>query len=168
MLARLLSVSAIGLLCLGFAGCTGKSGPKLTTYPVSGKITLNGEAVEGATVMFQPANPGGDVQGASGVTDKNGVYKLGSQKAGDGCMAGDFNVTVTKFESATPTGEAKTDLSVAEQTKLMEEAYKGQTAGAKGPTNLIPQKYSAGTTSGLTATVKPEGPNDFPFDLTGK
>jgi hypothetical protein len=58
------------LLCLFVAGCG--SGNNLAR--VSGKVTLNGRPLEGATVEFQPTAKGGSP--SSGVTDAEGRYEL--------------------------------------------------------------------------------------------
>jgi hypothetical protein len=53
----------------------------------------------------------------------------------------------------------------------MEASYKARAEREKQGTpqaeakDLLPIKYKAGATSGLTAEVKPEGKNDYTFDL---
>ena len=56
--------------CLVTPGCG--SGGKLAT--VRGKVTLNGQPLQGALVEFQPTDPGGSP--SSGMTDAEGRYEL--------------------------------------------------------------------------------------------
>jgi hypothetical protein len=139
-------------------------GPSLPTVPVSGAITQNGKPVEGATVLFSPKDATSG-KPASGKTDASGKYTLSTyltpENSPQGALPGDYNVTVTKLEAQT------TEMSPADLAKKMESA-KGApgspSPGMTAPKNLLPERYS-GATSGLTATVKSGGTNDFPFDL---
>ena len=74
------------------AGC-GPSRP--TTMPVEGVVTLDGEPVEGASVMFAPEDGG---RPALGVTDKGGKFALKTFEPGDGALPGKHQVTVRKVE----------------------------------------------------------------------
>lgn len=58
------------LCCLAIPGCG--SGGKLAT--VRGKVTLNGQPLQGALVEFQPTDPEGSP--SSGLTDAEGRYEL--------------------------------------------------------------------------------------------
>lgn len=60
-------------------------------YPVTGTLTVDGNAVEGAMVDFQPTGEARAPRGANGATDSSGRYVLYFLKA-KGCPAGDFNV----------------------------------------------------------------------------
>jgi hypothetical protein len=145
-------------------GCsqTGPDRPK--TYPVSGKVTLNGEPVEGATVAFQAAK-----YSASGTTDASGTYKLTTFAAGDGAVPGEYKVAVTKLEGgAAPAGAAGGSGGLASGDLAADyEAPKEVegTAEPSPPKSQLPAKYANAETSGLTATVG-EGPNNIDFDLT--
>jgi hypothetical protein len=77
-------------------GCGQKAaGP--TTYPVTGTVTHNGTPVEGATVAFMAS---GEQKGAVGRTDASGKYTLTTLVAGDGAMAGEYAVKISKYEGA--------------------------------------------------------------------
>ncbi len=58
------------VLSLGLVGC-GPSGPKL--YPVTGKITFDGEPVSEGNIAFVPTDGSGAAQGGS---FKDGVYSV--------------------------------------------------------------------------------------------
>ncbi len=130
---------AVATLCAA-AGCSKKpAGPKCHT--VTGTITLRGQPLDGATVLFRAVT--GPYSGA-GRTDASGRYSLSSQ-FGEGIPEGEYTVTVTKYEEvASPESEDEV---------------------APPPRLLTPLKYAQAETSGLRAAVKP-GPNTIDFDLT--
>lgn len=131
----------MGLLSILIAGCGGNSvtdAPKLGK--VSGKITLDGAALSGATVVFTPS----DNRTAMGSTDGDGKYEL-TQGPNVGAVVGENSVKITlvpKMEHD-QSGAAKVDPSAV----------------------VIPPIYNTATT--LKADVKP-GDNTFNFDLKSK
>ena len=99
-----------------------------------------------------------------GITDASGSYTLTTFSAGDGAVAGDHKVTVTKTDR--PVVDAKSDGSVADTGDEPEE-QQGRNGSKKGgePENLLPEKYASPETSGLTATVSESGENKFDFQI---
>jgi hypothetical protein len=83
-----LTLAAGGLLFL--AGCGGSSFPSVT-----GTVTMDGQPLSGATVVFNPEGGGGG-QIATGLTDGGGKFTMGTIKKGDGVRPGKYRVTVTK------------------------------------------------------------------------
>ena len=142
----------IALISLLSTGCGDSS--KLKTDKVTGKITLNGEIVAGASVIFSPVVSGGEAKGAIGTTDDKGVYQLQTLlgAVGAGTTPGEYKVTVTKDE-VVPTGKTITDGS-------------GETYDETKVVSHLPVKYAKDSTSGLTATVVAGQSNVFDFDLT--
>jgi hypothetical protein len=137
-------------------GCGEGGGDRPKTYSVSGTVTYNGEAVEGATVAFQPAAGG---QGAFGVTDAAGRYSLTTFSSGDGAVPGQYKVKIVKHKG----GEGA---AVDQDSPEYEDPAMG---GAAGPDagqreSLLPAKYADASTSGLTATVG-ESDNSVNFEL---
>jgi prepilin-type processing-associated H-X9-DG protein len=90
---------------------------------VSGLITLDGQPVEGATVLFTPMEPGG--QAAKGVTDASGRFVVKPAEAGGSVVPGTYRVSIKK--------------TVAEDG---DEAK-----------HLLPQKYAEPTTSALAVEI---------------
>jgi len=138
---------ALLLVCL-VVGC-GPSRP--STIPVTGTVTLNGTAVEGASVMLMPEGEG---QAATGITDAEGEFSLKTYDPGDGARPGSYKVTVIKKET---TG------FLADQDGL---------SGGIAPEGvqekwLTPQKYSSPDTSELTAEVK-DGMQPLKLELTSQ
>jgi hypothetical protein len=130
-----------GLLTIGCSG--GK------IAPVSGKVTLDGQPLAGATVVFQPissdknVNPG---PGSQGKTDEQGVYSLKMVGEGtNGAKVGKHRVEISKFV----------------RDKSDPESDRGGR-----PRDIVPSRYNLKTT--LTCDVPPGGRRDADFELTSK
>ena len=121
------------LLCLLLAGCG--SGDGLAT--VKGKVTLNGQPLEGAVVQFQPTADDGSP--SAGKTDAKGRYELMHTFNTRGGMPGEHVVTIRT--AAAYYEEEDTDVQ---------------------PVERIPAKYN--TRTELKRTVK-RGRNTIDFDL---
>lgn len=111
----------------GLIGC-GQSGPKLV--PVSGVVTLDGQPLSDAGILFQPIGGGPP---ASGTTDASGRFTLRTQNR-PGAVLGEHRVSITKFES---TG---TGMGVAGNEPVRMRW-------------LLPEKYTRPETSGITVKV---------------
>jgi hypothetical protein len=79
--------------------------------PVSGKVTMNGQPLAGATVSFQPIAPEGSVDvapGSAGKTNDKGEYTL---KAADGksngAWVGKHRVRISALQEQTGTGDER-------------------------------------------------------------
>lgn len=163
-----MSFVAAGILAT-VVGCSG--GGALDTAVVTGVVTLDGEPVEGATVMFRPVTEG---QGApaTGTTDASGKYTLttvavgeAAGAAGAGALPGEYYVGVSKTVSA----------AQAQQEALMKAYESGdsqavaklqsQTEKAPEVEHVVPKKYNNPEASGITATVA-DGENDIPLELS--
>ncbi len=91
-MSRWLRRVVLSVFALALAGC-GEGGPKL--HPVRGKVTLDGAAVEGATVAFVPtgSTPGSE---ATGRTGPDGTFEL-SSRTGKGAAAGTYKVVISRW-----------------------------------------------------------------------
>ncbi|MCC6510442.1 MAG: hypothetical protein IT423_15180 [Pirellulaceae bacterium] len=103
-----LSMVSLGLLSLSMlslVGC-GSDGPKLVE--VTGTVTLDGQPVPGAIVIFNPDFPGGS--NSLGKTDGQGKYRLEFSQDKKGAMIGKHVVEITTKKIAASdmpdTGEA--------------------------------------------------------------
>ncbi|MCA9188574.1 MAG: carboxypeptidase-like regulatory domain-containing protein [Pirellulaceae bacterium] len=105
---------------------------------VSGVVTFEGTPVEGAHVMFTPTG----ARPASARTDADGRFELRTFDENDGAVIGTHLVTIAK-------------------KKFGQDPY-----AAAG--SALPERYGRTDTSGLSAEVTADGPNDFRFDLTAK
>jgi hypothetical protein len=146
------------VFALLISGC-GESTP--TTAPVTGTVTYNGTAVEGATVTFLAENSS---HMAEGKTDANGKFTLKlnmGEKVVDGAMLGTNNVAVIKLEGGTTaptieaTKEAATNMTLQPPAMTSDHVAK----------NLLPEKYQSPMTSNLKYTVEAGKTNDFKIEL---
>jgi hypothetical protein len=78
------------MIILLLAGC-GKSGPQLA--PVRGLVTLDGQPVFEAQLIFQPDE--GQGSPSYGVTDKDGQYEVGYKRDQKGALVGWHTVSIT-------------------------------------------------------------------------
>lgn len=121
---------ALGLL---LAGC-GSDGDLAR---VKGKVALDGEPLEDATVQFQPTAEGGAP--SSGKTDAKGRYELMFTFNARGAMPGEHVVSITTAET-----------------------YFDEAGNEREREERVPAKYNRQTT--LKRTVEP-GANTIDFDL---
>ena len=121
------------LSCLLMAGC----GSESDLAKVKGKVTLNGQPLEGATVEFQPTADGGAP--SAGETDAEGRYELSYTFTTPGAMPGEHIVSIR-------TAEACVDFPCNEIERK----------------ERVPARYNARTE--LKRTVEP-GRNTIDFEL---
>jgi len=121
-------------------GC-GPSRPAL--LPAEGVVTLDGKPLANAALVFQPKAGG---RPASGRTDENGRFRMGTFAAKDGVLPGEHTVTITAVEEVGPPPEK----------------------GSQPKTRWVtPKRYSRADASGLSATVA-AGSKTFSFDLSSE
>ena len=159
---HLLSVSkisfVIGILFLfTVVGC-GTKGPAVSA--VSGTVLLDGEPLDGASVVFHPTSSSG--LAGSGKTSADGTFGLTTFRAtpGAGVVPGEYVVTIRKEEwpefKEPEDDDPDYERKMAQVEKEMERAT---------PTYVTPQAYGDEETSGLTATVS-TGENKIVFELS--
>lgn len=122
------------------------------TLPISGKVTYQGTPVANARVVFISKSGG---RSADGVTNSEGVYRLGTFMAGDGVLPGEYLVTISSSDVDTtkPPSTEITDGAAYDPPK--EESQKTK----------LPAKYQNPNQSGLKAVVEAGGPKEFDFTL---
>jgi hypothetical protein len=112
---------------------------------VSGTVTLDGQPVSGAVIIFHPKADKGSP--SYGGTDENGRYTLSFTKDRAGAMLGDHEV---ELEPSKLSKSELADLKAAGQPE-------------PPPPIILPKKYKS--PGGLTATVvKGSNTIDFPLD----
>jgi len=126
-------------------GCGGSA--KLAA--VSGRVTYNGKPVEKADVSFTPVE--GASRAATGLTHTDGRFTLGTFGSGDGAFIGKYRVSIV---AVGPSRKSKPG-----------ETGSGISGDIVPGDPLIPPKYFAPDTSGLTFEVK-RGSNWANFELT--
>lgn len=136
-------VSTLAAALIGVIGCGGPSPVK-----VSGKVTLNGQAVEGISVQFVPV--ASDGKNAIGSTKADGSFDLTTIENKDGALPGDYKVVLT-YVPPVETG-------ASDSTSVMKQVIDTQKQAKKKPKHVIPSEYTSVTTTKLTQKVPTDGP----------
>ena len=145
---RISSSLALAALVIVATGCySGTRRPP--TYKVAGTVTMKGQPLEGATVVFVPAE-GATHEPATGITDAGGTFTLSTFLSGDGAMAGDYRIKVSKFDIKKPTKEEQARYISIEEEQKMQFPDEKPTPPAK---NILAPKYANEASSGFTFTV---------------
>jgi hypothetical protein len=141
--------SLLAGISLLLSGCGDRP---IDTSMAEGTVTFNGQPVEGANVMFSPANEGAGSP-AYATTDASGRFVLQTQQGapGAGTTAGEYTVTISKVQMV-GTGRKQTTPEGVEE-EIME------------PKEVLPRQYKFQSSTPLTATVVEGQPNVFEFNL---
>lgn len=141
--SRSVGRAALAICLLALAGCGGSAYP---LADVSGVVTLDGEALAGARVAFQPRREGEDLDsgpGSYGTTDADGRYTLRTIGGAQGAVVATHDVSISTY-----VGEADPTTDVP-KTLAPER---------------VPTRYQE--PNALTFTVPPEGTTAADFHLT--
>lgn len=154
------------LLMIASGGCGRSDRPN--TVPVSGKVTLDGVPVEGASVMFRPEGPG---RPGTALTDANGIYSLSSYgEPNDGAVPGIYTVAVIKIGGPGASALAGAAPPQADPNALSTIDGTSEANAAKVPETeyFVPRKYTDPATSGLKLTIPDGGGSDINLELSSK
>lgn len=117
----------LAALSLAQASCGGGDKRK-PTFPVAGKVTLDGRPAEHATVILHPVGDSDpDAVKPRGKVAADGSFKLTTYETDDGAPAGEYRVTV--------------------------ELWLASSRADEPPSNRLSPKYGKVESSGLKATV---------------
>jgi len=133
------------LLC----GCGSDYTPQaeiFKTVSASGVLTFKGKPLSGFIVTLHPA---GEQRTASGTTDAEGRFTLGTNAPGDGAVAGNHKVSVI-WQPPEDDGLGST----VEDPKKMPK-----------PPLEIPAKYASPDTSEITLEIPESGSSELKLDL---
>lgn len=135
------------------SGAVGGSLPDVV--PATGKITMGGSPLAGATVLFRPNGQG---FAASAVSEEDGsfVLRTGPQ---EGAVVGNYMVTVTKKVIA-DTQAQKFDPG---EDSEHHEYKEGDTI--QSSVNELDAKYASPKTSGLKAEIPSGGTSELLIEL---
>ena len=154
-------LTTAALLWTGFfVGC----GSKYPLHPVTGTVTLDGKALQNATVILHPVGTG---QPASGITDADGKFKIKDVRADAnfGAEVGEYDVTVSWVPPPT-VDTTQMDSSSADYDKMALSA--DSQANQKVPVNKFPSAYGNPKGSLLNISVKAGNANDLNLELSSK
>lgn len=151
----------VGLVC--FAGCGSDDGHR----KVTGKVTMNGEPVDGASLMFYAQDSTGE--GGGGKTDASGNYSITAPSAvKGGLFPGEYKVTIAKYAEVVDEDQQAYESGEITYDELQErKAAKGPYGKVETGELLTPAQYSNTNATPLTVTVSDDPKqNVFDFDLT--
>ncbi len=139
------------VLAWSVAGCGGRNAKLPPLVPVDGTITLDGQLLEGAYVVFDPIGdtPG---TGAAGITDSQGRYELTALDGFKGAPVGEYQVAVSKL--VMPDGSL---FSPADGVAPMDSPAR----------EVVPERYNTIEQTILRAAVPAEG-GTIDLTLTSK
>jgi len=167
----------LGLIGLLTAGCS-RGLKRPLVHPVKGRVTLEGQPLEGVGVSFSPVVKGQGVT-AFGKTRADGSFTITSTLGGTlgaGAMAGEYAVMLQKFVDVAPDAVPPQFAAAADDSSRQVQQWfsKQETSRVEDEKTvryvilgLLPEAYGNAETSGLRVTVKPgtnSGPA-FEFDL---
>jgi hypothetical protein len=136
-----------------FVGCGGEGNPHGTVH-VEGTVTLDGNPIEGVSVILHPRD---GVHSAGGITGANGRFTVNTSGF-NGAKPGEYDVAFSKIE-------------IPGQNLSFEESMaQGGGGGQPIPIYHIPQRYESARTSGIdpiTVTTD-RRQNVFMFELTSQ
>lgn len=159
-------------LCLSLVASFGcKKGGLKGLVPLTGTVTLDGEPVEGATVMFAPETKTEESRSATAITQADGSFVAMTLQPGDGVFPGTYKISVSKMTEPRSAAEVlgkksatSTDDKGAEGT--MSDAEAAKMSYLKDEVQeLMPSQYISPFTSGLSVTVEKSGVKDFKIEL---
>lgn len=126
------------LPCLGLiAGCSKHDG--LERAPITGLLTVQGQPLPGASVVFTPAK-GTPGAGAIGVSGPDGKFQVISSRQDDpGIPPGEYSVSVSRL--ADPDGTVLSPEATQADHPLARETVPGPYSGAGSPLKVsIPKE----------------------------
>jgi hypothetical protein len=138
------------LLILALMGCGSYSqtAHMEKVVPVSGTVTYQGKPLESYRVVFMPED---GRRPATGVTDANGKFVLGTNAADDGAPPGKSKVS---FAWVSPnSGQPGQETIIDSPDKMPKPKVK------------LPDKYNDPEKSGIVQDVPARGASDLKFDL---
>lgn len=145
---RLVDLRIALVVCAALCGCNRTPAvPKVQTLPVTGKVTLDGQPLAGANVVFMTSDPPATF---FATTKDDGTYQLQAPEDRAALLKGSCQVTISRMvkPDGSPMGE-------------------GEMPAMVGAVEQLPQRYSMLATSQLKADV-PEGGGTFDFPLESK
>jgi hypothetical protein len=141
---RCRSLTLLVLCPLLLASCGGGAGENLPVVPASGKVTYMGAALDGATLVFAPAD--GKHVGTA-LSGSDGAFSI-TMNNQSGALPGTYKVLVTKMLFSEP------KLAPGEHVPTPGESK-----------SLIPEKYGKLESTDLSVTIPEAGTDAIVVDV---
>ena len=136
---------------------------------VTGKVTVDGQKIEGATVTFTSSENASIF--SFGVTDASGGYSLqtlrGGAKTIQGVAQGSYIVSIVKKEEEGPPKQDTSTMTIEEKMRYEMSRSRASMHNRKFIYH-VPQKYEVASSSSLTAEVPASGSVVHNFELDSK
>lgn len=167
---KMCSMLAILASTFVLAGC---GGGESVDYPdtavVKGKVTLDGQAVEGAQVTLSLADQGSTAYAARGTSGPDGTFELRTYFSASfdepGAVPGKYNVAVLKTAAPPANANPATHSGQAGPPSQMSRGPGAAEAHGVALKYELPKKYASTATSGLTFEVKAGTENTLTLEL---
>ena len=159
---RSVAILSLCLVVLLSLGCNKKRLKGLV--PAQGVVTLNGEPVADAMIMFTPVKIGTQATTAATTTDAKGAFKMSTVDPGDGVFPGEYRVTVVKdeFQGGLTLEQARIN------SQNPDEARKNGPIEEATVIHHLPAKYGDINTTDLTVTIPEAGLKNIALSLEGE
>lgn len=155
---------ASAILFTAMSGCGKQAEP---IEKASGVVTMEGQPVANAKVMFHPT--GGASRISHATTDDKGEFKMSTMGTGDGALVGHHKVTISKIDDSS---QPKIDTKALAKGGYGGAAYSqmmGPNAAKQPkPKDLVPASYASAESSGIEVDVVQGEKNHFTFELDSK
>jgi len=144
---------AVPLITGLLVGCS--SGNGLSLAKVRGKITYEGQPVQGGEVLFMPDTKKGTVgpPAASTISD-DGTYVMSTQESGDGAVVGIHNVAIIGH-GKDPIKSQEGEIILRDDSPAEDVFKVKQSLGRQRPKNLGPTVRDKGGNAYLLTTPEP-------------
>ena len=139
----------LAVLAFTFTGCGYRRPAQVKT---TGTVTLDGEPVADAALMFIPDSG----RPASGNTNTNGEFQVSSFGGNDGLPAGNYRITATKLvlkDRFQQQYEKRLEQAAAEAEPGEEPEDVDMAFPESAYENLLPSKYEELDTTDITVTI---------------
>lgn len=143
-------VTTLVFLMLGLAalfGCGRKA--SIPLVKVRGQLMYKGQPVPDVTVTLVPQEK---QRAATGKTDAQGRFTVGTLAPGDGAMPGKYKIILTKTAAVEAAPQA---------AELPDITQEGKVAAPPSVGAGIPAKYTSPATTPLTCEIPPSGSHDL-------
>ena len=155
LMKKSICIFCVTLFLLLPGGC--KKSKLKGLVPGSGTITLNGEPVEDAMIVFSPIQSGAVQRSASAKSGTNGNFNLLTLEPDDGVYPGEYKVIVKKTKT---TG---TNMVLDPDDRRNPAALDDRVT-----VHLLPRKYSESSMTDLTVTIPAKGNKSIQLQLEGE
>ncbi len=126
-------------------------------YPVKGKVLLNGQPMNGGTIIFEfagegadaPKSPSGGPFRVTGKINNEGMFNLVAYVGSEGMPAGNYKVGILAVQG-------RSESNLFDQRSIVTKKVRSTVSS---------NQYADPKTSGLTAQVSKDKPNEPVFDL---